>query len=51
MENFSSTEKLVTLGLVDSSIGTASEVIAPDDFEISIAKYFLYSYLIHTRIS
>ena len=46
MEEFSSTGQLVTLGLVDSSIGAMTKGLALVDVEASIAKHLLCSYLI-----
>ena len=46
MEDFSSTGQLVTLGLVDSSIGAMAKGLALVDVEASIAKEFLCSNLI-----
>ena len=43
MEDFSSTGQLVTLGLVDSSIGTMAEGLALVDVEAFIAKDMLLS--------
>ena len=43
MEDFSSTGQLVTLGLVDSSIGAMAKGLALVDVEISIAKELLCS--------
>jgi hypothetical protein len=40
MKDFSSIVQLVTLGLVDSSIGAKSEGLALVDVETSIAKEF-----------
>ena len=41
MEDFSSTGQLVTLGLVDSSIGAMAKGLTLIDVEISIAKELL----------
>ena len=46
MEDFSSTGQLVTLGLVDSSIGAMAKGLALVDAEISIAKDLLCSSLL-----
>ena len=46
MEEFSSTGQLVTLGLVDSSIGAMPKGLALVDMEVSVAKNLLCSYLI-----
>ena len=46
MEEFSSTGQLVTLGLVDSSIGAMTKGLALVDVEASIAKDWLCSFLI-----
>ena len=46
MEDFCSTGQLVTLGLVDSSIGAMAKGLALVDMEISIAKELLCSNLI-----
>ena len=46
MEDFSSTGQLVTLGLVDSSIGAMAKGLAPVDVEASIPKELLCSNLI-----
>ena len=43
MEDFSSTGQLVTLGLVDSSIGAMAEGLALVDVEVLIAKDVLLS--------
>ena len=45
MEDFSSTGQLVTLGLVDSSIGATAKGLALVDVEVSIAKELLCSNL------
>ena len=47
MEEFSSTGQLVTLGLVDSSIGAMAKRLALVDVEASIAKDWLCSNPIH----
>ena len=46
MEDFSSTGQLVTLGLVDSSIGAMAKGLALVDVEGSIAKELLCSNLL-----
>jgi hypothetical protein len=46
VEDFSSTGQLVTLGLVDSSIGAMAKGLALVDVEISIAKELLCSNLL-----
>ena len=46
MEDFSSTGQLVTLGLVDSSIGAMAKGLALIDVEISIAKELLSTNLL-----
>ena len=46
MEDFSSTGQLVTLGLVDSSIGAMAKGLALVDVEVLIVKELLYSNLI-----
>ena len=46
MEDFSSTGQLVTLGLVDSSIGAMAKGLALVDVKASIAKDLLCSNLI-----
>ena len=46
MEDFSSTGQLVTLGLVDSSIGAMAKGLALIDMKASIVKDFLCSNLI-----
>ena len=46
MEEFSSTGQLVTLCLVDSSIGAMAKGLALVDVEASIAKDLLHSNLI-----
>ena len=43
MEDFSSTGQLVTLGLVDSSIGAMAEGLALVDVEALVAKDMLLS--------
>ena len=43
MEDFSSTGQLVTLGLVDSSIGAMAKGLALVDVETSIAKELVSS--------
>ena len=43
MEDFSSTGQLVTLGLVDSSIGAMAEGLALVDMEALVAKDMLLS--------
>ena len=43
MEDFSSTGQLVTLGLVDSSIGAMAEGLALVDVETLVAKNVLLS--------
>ena len=45
MEDFSSTGQLVTLGLVDSSIGAMAKGLVLVNMEASIAKELLCSYL------
>ena len=47
MEDFSSTGQLVTLGLVDSSIGTMAKGLALVDVKVSIAKAALQLYVGH----
>ena len=51
MEDFSSTGQLVTLGLVDSSIGAMAKGLAPVDVETLIVKELLSSNLLigHTK--
>ena len=41
MEDFSSTGQLVTLGLIDCSIGAVTKMLALVDMEVSIAKEML----------
>ena len=50
MEDFSSTGQLVTLGLVDSSIGAMSKGLALPDVETLVAKDLLWTghlYVLH----
>jgi hypothetical protein len=53
VEDFSSTRQLVTLGLVDGSIGAMAKGLALIDVEISIAKELLYPNLLigHVTVS
>ena len=44
MEDFNSTGQLVTLGLVDSSIGAMAEGLAFVDMEVLVVKYMLLSW-------
>ena len=50
MEHFSSTGQLVTLGLVDSSIGAMAKGLALPDVETLVAKDLLWTghfYVLH----
>ena len=51
MEDFSSTGQLVTLGLVDSSIGAMAKRLALVDVEASVAKELLRSNLLIGHVS